>query len=47
MYLFTGDICTEDLKNITAPTLVIHGQKDPLVPVEHAEFIHKNVKNSR
>lgn len=41
-----GNLCKEYLPNITCPTLIIHGEKDPLVPRFHPEYIHKNIKNS-
>ncbi len=34
------------LKNITAPTLIIHGEKDLLLPVHLATEIHKAIPNS-
>ena len=43
----TGDICIKDLENIHARTLIIHGLKDPLVPLEHPDFLHKHIKGSR
>ena len=45
--LFSGDICINDLENIQARTLIIHGLKDPLVPLEHPDFLHRNIKGSR
>ncbi|CAG0887444.1 unnamed protein product [Darwinula stevensoni] len=42
-----GDLCKHDLKGISCPTLVVHGSKDPLVPDEHPQFIHKNIPKSR
>lgn len=41
-----GNICKEYLSKITCPTLIIHGEKDPLVPSFHPEYIHKNIQNS-
>jgi len=38
-----GDICKKEVKSITCPTLVVHGQKDPLVPQFHAEYLHENI----
>ena len=31
---------------ITASTLIIFGEKDPMVPIEHAHYYHRHVKNS-
>lgn len=41
-----GNFCQELLPNITCPTLIIHGEKDPLVPSFHPKYIHKNLKDS-
>ncbi len=40
-------ICIKSLPKIVAPTLIIHGAKDAMVPGFHPEFIHKNVQNSK
>lgn len=40
-----GDICREALSKINAPTLILHGAQDPLVPIEHAVYLHKNIKH--
>lgn len=32
---------------ITAPTVVIHGRNDPLVPYQNGQVIAKNIRNSR
>ena len=45
--LVAGDICIKDLENIQARTLIVHGLKDPLVPLEHPDFLHHNIKGSR
>jgi 3-oxoadipate enol-lactonase len=37
----------KDLEKITAPTLVIQGEKDLLLPVHLAEEVHKHIKNSK
>jgi len=34
------------LKDITAPTLIIHGDKDPICPPEAAKFLQENIQNS-
>lgn len=38
---------TEDLKSVTTPTLVIHGDKDPLVPVEGGIHTAKVIPGAR
>ncbi|MBW4513244.1 MAG: alpha/beta fold hydrolase [Scytonematopsis contorta HA4267-MV1] len=37
----------EKLNTITAPTLIIWGRQDPIVPVIHAENAAKNIPNAR
>jgi len=39
-----GDICRSALSKIDAPTLILHGAQDPLVPMEHPVYLHKNIK---
>ncbi|CAI6343250.1 unnamed protein product [Macrosiphum euphorbiae] len=39
-----GDICREALSKIDAPTLILHGAQDPLVPMEHPVHLHKKIK---
>ncbi|KAJ7395026.1 Valacyclovir hydrolase [Pitangus sulphuratus] len=46
-YLKGGNICQQLLPDIKCPTFIIHGEKDPLVPQAHAEYIHKHIKGSR
>ncbi|XP_065181077.1 valacyclovir hydrolase-like [Sycon ciliatum] len=38
-----GDICREDAKKVTCPTLLLHGDKDGFVPGFHAEFYRKTI----
>jgi len=40
-----GNICREVLSKIKAPTLILHGAQDPLVPMEHPVYLHKNIKH--
>ncbi|XP_067650975.1 valacyclovir hydrolase-like [Haliotis asinina] len=42
-----GDICKAELKNITCPTLILHGMKDPLTTTEHPVYLSKHIKKSR
>ncbi|XP_032427948.1 valacyclovir hydrolase [Xiphophorus hellerii] len=42
-----GNICMELLPLISCPTLIIHGEKDPMVPSFHPHYLHKNIKASR
>ena len=34
------------LKEVSIPTLIIHGTEDPLIPVDHGEAIASQIKNS-
>ena len=36
-----------ELNKIKCPTLVIHGNRDPIVGIEHFEYLLKNIKNSQ
>nr|XP_034982269.1 valacyclovir hydrolase isoform X1 [Zootoca vivipara] len=42
-----GSICESLLPHINCPTLIIHGEKDPLVPRFHPEYLHKHIKGSQ
>lgn len=46
-HLPDGNICRHLLSLVQCPTLIVHGEKDPLVPRFHADFIHKHVAGSR
>ncbi|XP_050058808.1 valacyclovir hydrolase-like [Aphis gossypii] len=41
-----GDVCRGVLAEINAPTLILHGSEDDLVPIEHAVYLHDNIKGS-
>jgi len=41
-----GNVCREVLSKINAPTFILHGAKDPLVPMEHPVYLHKHIKQS-
>jgi len=47
IYEKDGNLCKDTVKDIKCPTLIIHGMKDPMVPFEHAEYLHKNIPNSK
>ncbi len=38
---------TANLTKITAPTLIIHGDKDPLLPLEHGRATANNIPNAK
>lgn len=42
-----GSICMEFLPLVSSPTLIIHGEKDPMVPTFHAHCLFKHIKGSR
>lgn len=41
-----GDVCIGALEQIKAPTLILHGIWDEILPIDHAGFLHKNIKDS-
>ncbi|KAM8822265.1 valacyclovir hydrolase, partial [Synchiropus picturatus] len=43
----SGSICVELLPLISCPTLVLHGEKDPMVPSFHAHFLLQHIAGSR
>lgn len=42
-----GDLYAGLLAQVTCPTLVLHGAKDPLVPASHPQAIHRGIAGSR
>nr|XP_020743265.1 valacyclovir hydrolase isoform X1 [Odocoileus virginianus texanus] len=46
-HLPDGSICRDLLPLVQCPTLIVHGEKDPLVPRFHADFLHRHVRGSR
>lgn len=46
-HLPDGNIFWHLLPLVQCPTLIVHREKDPLVPRFHADFIHEHVKGSR
>jgi len=34
------------LTRVTCPTLIIHGELDPVLGIDHAEFNHQHIKHS-
>ncbi|CAG4970125.1 unnamed protein product [Parnassius apollo] len=42
-----GNICSELLKNISCPTLILYGEKDPMVDNVHVSHLHTNIEGSR
>ena len=42
-----GDLCRERLAEIRCPTFLLHGGKDPLVPLFHARFLQQGIPGAR
>ncbi|KAM4628932.1 valacyclovir hydrolase [Polymixia lowei] len=42
-----GSICMELLPLVSCPTLIIHGEKDPMVPSFHPQYLLKHIRGSR
>uniref|UniRef100_UPI00398F5043 valacyclovir hydrolase isoform X2 n=1 Tax=Pristiophorus japonicus TaxID=55135 RepID=UPI00398F5043 len=42
-----GNICQDLVPLIKCPTLIIHGEKDPMVPRYHPDYLHKHIRGSR
>lgn len=42
-----GDICMKLLPLISCPTLIIHGEKDPMVPGFHPQYLLQHIKGSK
>ena len=40
-----GDICKKEVSNIQCPTLIVHGDNDPVLPFYQVEFLQKNLQN--
>lgn len=42
-----GDVCMSECRRIHRPTLILHGDKDPMVPPEHPVYLQRNIRGSR
>lgn len=42
-----GNICSELLKDVKCPTLILYGEKDPLVDRVHVSHLHTHIEGSR
>lgn len=47
LYRAGGELCRQRLHRIQCPTLILHGEKDPLVPHFHADVLHRGIAGSR
>lgn len=36
---------TKDIKDITCPTLILHGEKDDIVPIDSVQYVYDNIKS--
>ena len=41
-----GDLCLREVGMVKCPSLVLHGDKDPLVPAFHPTYLKQNLRNS-
>jgi len=41
------DICKNDVKKIQCPVFVLHGDMDPLIPLEHPNYLVAHIPDSR
>ena len=46
LYKAGGEVCRQRLAEIRCPTLLLHGEKDPLVPRFHADVLHQGIAGS-
>lgn len=42
-----GDFCQKEAKTLRCPTLILHGEKDPIVPSHHPQWFHENIPGSK
>ena len=42
-----GDVCMSEAKAIRCPTLVLHGEKDPLCLIEHPHWFNEHITDAR
>jgi len=47
LYEAGGDMCQSEAKQLRCPTLILHGEKDPIVPAAHPQWMHENVPGSK
>ena len=47
VYKNGGDLCKAELKEIRCPTLILHGERDPLVPAYHPVYLQQNITGAR
>ena len=42
----SSEICAREMSEIECPTLILHGEKDDVSPMYHAEHMNKSIKRS-
>jgi valacyclovir hydrolase len=42
-----GDFCQAQATTLKCPTLILHGEKDPIVPAHHPQWFHENIAGSQ
>ena len=42
-FMSLAETHTDDVKNINIPTLILHGTKDELVPVDSVNYVYENI----
>lgn len=42
-----GDLCKSYLKHIKAETLILHGEKDPMLAKEHVPYLMQNIQGAK
>jgi valacyclovir hydrolase len=42
-----GNLCKEFVEKIIAETLILHGEKDPMIAKEHVPYLLANIRNSK
>lgn len=42
-----GDLCKKEAISLECPTLILHGKKDNVVSLSHAEWFHENIPGSQ
>lgn len=47
LYQAGGELCRQRLHLVRCPTLILQGEKDPLVPRFHADILHQGIPGSR
>jgi valacyclovir hydrolase len=47
LYAEGGDLYQDDLHKIQCPTLILHGELDPMVPAMHPAIIHRGIASSQ